>query len=701
LNRRILENFAMATTTIISGQTASGVGVTSGNTVNIQSGGVVNSATVAKGGVISGADGATLTGVITDGGTISGGLLSGAGTVETVSSGAVIANQTIGSGASARLLAYTSAGRNLVVSGGTLDLYSNNTTNTTIVGTGGTFILESGVTFTAASGNYATDGNTIDVMSGAVLASSYVRSGGVINVQGGVVSNTFVDGGTLNVFTSNGGTNNTTFTSNGGTVNLESGFKDSRSWVVSNNVTFNVASGATIATTTVRNGGSLVIESGGVLSGSATVSSGGTVTLNGTAGSGTINLAGDGASMVISGTDMPTNTISGFTTNDQIDLASIPQSSITNVSRQNNQIVITTQGGSTYTLNAPGASNYGYQLISDGHGGTIYTTCFAEGTMIATPDGEIAVEDVTEGMMVSTPKGAFPVKWLGHRTITVADQRVPEENWLVRIRAGALADNVPVRDLLITQEHCMVFDDRLVPARMLVNGTSIIIDRGISAYTYYHVELDSHEAIWAEGALTESYLDTGNRDQFENHAVTVMFAERVAGGSENLPLDTSRAFVEPIHSAIAARAGIVADGVATTDDADMHLVTDTGAVIRAHRVNGAQHVFRLPEGVAAVVLASRTSRPSDVIGPFVDDRRDLGVLVSEIRVFSADATATVEVPFLEADLPGWDIVEATHCRWTNGNAVLPIGHAYGTRLLSIKVQAKGPYRARGKIAAVA
>ncbi|WP_202208906.1 Hint domain-containing protein, partial [Gluconobacter sp. Gdi] len=77
---------------------------------------------------------------------------------------------------------------------------------------------------------------------------------------------------------------------------------------------------------------------------------------------------------------------------------------------------------------------------------------------------------------------------------------------------------------------------KLVPARMLVNGASILIDRTINSYTYYHVELESHEAVWAENALTESYLDTGNRSQFDNHTVTAIFGGSKAGGSKTLPL---------------------------------------------------------------------------------------------------------------------------------------------------------------------
>ncbi|MBS1104353.1 Hint domain-containing protein [Gluconobacter sp. Dm-62] len=609
--------------------------------------------------------------------------------------GATLANQTIGSGASATLQAYASAGNNLVISGGTLDLYTNNTTSTTIVGTGGNFILESGVTFTATSGNYATSGNTITVNSGAVLSGSRISAGGVINAKGGVLSNTVVDGGTFNVYTVTSGTNNTTFTSNGGVVNLESGFKDTRTWTVSNNVTFNVLSGAAISTPTIQNGGTVDVVSGGTIAGQAVVSSGGTLVVNGSVGSNSILLSGDGAHLVISGTTMPTNTISGWSPADTIDLASIPQSSVTSVTTTATGITFYTKGG-TYSLNVPNASKYGYTLSSDSNGGLIYTTCFAEGTSIMTPDGEATVETLVPGTLVMTPKGAMPVKWLGHRSITVSSQPVPEENWLVRIRKGALADGIPSRDLLVTQEHCMVFEGKLVPARMLVNGASILIDRTINSYTYYHVELESHEAVWAENALTESYLDTGNRSQFDNHTVTAIFGGSKPQGSKTLPLDTSRAFVEPIHMGITARAGSVTPKVAMTDDPDLHLVTDLGQIIQPLRQTNDRTIFMIPENVATVRLVSRTGRPSDTVGPFVDDRRDLGVLIGDISFFASRKTVAVTAHLSQNELAGWHGLEAAAYRWTDGDAVLPLQTGNtpdkDAGILSIQIVSGGPYK---------
>ncbi|OAJ66846.1 Hint domain-containing protein [Gluconobacter cerinus] len=390
----------------------------------------------------------------------------------------------------------------------------------------------------------------------------------------------------------------------------------------------------------------------------------------------------------------PSQSTSGWSPTDTIDLASIPQASVTSVGTTASGITFYTTGG-TYSLNVPGASSYGYTLSSDSNGGLIYTTCFAEGTSITTPDGEATVETLVPGTQVMTPKGAMPVKWLGYRSITVADQRVPEENWLVRIREGALAYGVPSRDLLVTQEHCMVFEGKLVPARMLVNGASILIDRTINSYTYYHVELESHEAVWAENALTESYLDTGNRSQFDNHPVTAIFGGSKAGGSETLPLETSRAFVEPIHAAIAARAASAAPQPELTTDPDLHLVTNFEQIIRPLRRANDRVTFMIPANVATVRLVSRTSRPSDTIGPFVDDRRDLGVLVGDVSLFASRQTISLTAHLSLSHLSGWHGLESSRYRWTDGDAALSLqsGNIVSREpsILSIQVVSGGPY----------
>ena len=75
---------------------------------------------------------------------------------------------------------------------------------------------------------------------------------------------------------------------------------------------------------------------------------------------------------------------------------------------------------------------------------------------------------------------------------------------------------MPDRDLLVSPDHALLLDGRLIPARHLVNGRTIRQDTGLAAITYFHVECDEHAILLAHNMPAESYLDTGNRDFFAN-----------------------------------------------------------------------------------------------------------------------------------------------------------------------------------------
>lgn len=147
--------------------------------------------------------------------------------------------------------------------------------------------------------------------------------------------------------------------------------------------------------------------------------------------------------------------------------------------------------------------------------------CFAEGTLIATARGDVAVEDLKAGDTVLTADGkTAPVRWVGHQTRSTvfsdAARVCP-----IRIAAGALAENVPSRDLLVTGDHGIVFDEAIVHASALVNGTTITrvakSDLG-QTVTYFHVETEGHAVILAEGCPAETFIDNVSRELFDNYA---------------------------------------------------------------------------------------------------------------------------------------------------------------------------------------
>jgi hypothetical protein len=140
------------------------------------------------------------------------------------------------------------------------------------------------------------------------------------------------------------------------------------------------------------------------------------------------------------------------------------------------------------------------------HGGGGGIHCFLRGTRILTPDGEIPVEELAIGALVETLNGPLPVKWIGHRSFTKGS---PFWHWSVapvRIARAALSDQYPRRDLYLSPKHSLLIDDCLIAVEWLVNGRSIALttmdDRAV--IDYFHIELETHELIFAEGAPAET-----------------------------------------------------------------------------------------------------------------------------------------------------------------------------------------------------
>ena len=142
--------------------------------------------------------------------------------------------------------------------------------------------------------------------------------------------------------------------------------------------------------------------------------------------------------------------------------------------------------------------------------------CFASGTRIGGPGGEVAVERLLVGARVSAHFGSVAsVVWVGHRRVDCRSHPHPEQVWPVRVRAGTFGRGMPARDVYLSPDHAIFVDGVLIPVRYLINGTNVV-QEAVESVTYWHVELDQHDVIRAEGLPCESYLDTGNRSNFEN-----------------------------------------------------------------------------------------------------------------------------------------------------------------------------------------
>jgi hypothetical protein len=137
--------------------------------------------------------------------------------------------------------------------------------------------------------------------------------------------------------------------------------------------------------------------------------------------------------------------------------------------------------------------------------------CFLRGTKIRTSEGERQIEDLAVGDLLPTMFGGLrSVQWIGRYRYRKSDSSKPwaESVLPVRIARSALARNVPHAPLYVTAAHGMLVDDVLVPAELLINGTTITrYEPQGDEVEFFHVKLVSHDVIYAEGAPAETLLN--------------------------------------------------------------------------------------------------------------------------------------------------------------------------------------------------
>ena len=172
--------------------------------------------------------------------------------------------------------------------------------------------------------------------------------------------------------------------------------------------------------------------------------------------------------------------------------------------------------GGVFRSTAPGDSKGG-RYDSNIQEITVAVACFCQGTRILSESGDVPVEQLPVGIRVVTARGALaPVRWIGRRSYAGRFLRANPQVQPIRFAAGSLGAGLPQRDLLVSPKHAMFLDGVLVPADCLVNGSSIVEERGLDRVDYFHVELDTHDILIAEGAPSESFHDDNSRGMFHN-----------------------------------------------------------------------------------------------------------------------------------------------------------------------------------------
>jgi len=307
-----------------------------------------------------------------------------------------------------------------------------------------------------------------------------------------------------------------------------------------------VSSGSFVVNSAILGSGAVHVSDDGFVDFNDAVSAGQTVALN---VSGTVDIA---VPQLFQGT------ITGLTTGTTLHI----DSQATAIAYASNVLTMQLGGGQTFDLNIMGASSLSDFIVNSGTTGTTISTllpapCFAAGTLIRTDRGDVPVEALQEGDLIrlAGQDGFRAALWIGHRAVDCARHPDPEAVWPVRVAAHAFGPGQPARDLFLSPDHGVFFENVLIPVKHLVDGRSIT-QVPVAAVSYFHVELDRHDVILAEGLAVESYLDTGDRDAFANGGP----AERlfpVFGCDSNLVRDASACaplvVTGPVLAAVRAR----------------------------------------------------------------------------------------------------------------------------------------------------
>jgi autotransporter passenger strand-loop-strand repeat protein len=423
----------------------------------------------------------------------------------------------------------------VVRSSGMLAVYQGGIAFSTVVRGSGQFEVASGGSAAATTVESA----GVFTVSGGLATDNVVLSGAVVSITDIVSSGQVVSGLIANAYTSitvdSGGVASGGVIMSGGLVDVvgtdigtavEFGGMEYVGGTSIDPIISGLMNGddPTVSGALITGDGILALGFGGDVI-DTTITGSGTLDLYIGAASGPVVFGGNGQ-LIVDGVTTAA-VITGFNSGNTIDLQQLRYTSNW-IATVEGQTLVVTEGTITEELQLAGNYNGAtFQLAPDAGsdhtaaGGTLITVtnvpCFAAGTLITTDRGPIAVERLSVGDHVLTVEGvAEPILWIGSRAVDCRRHPAPNTIMPVRIRAHALGEGQPRRDLFLSPDHAIFAEGVLIPVKHLLNGSTIM-------QLTYHVELSRHAVILAEGLPVESYRDTGDRSAFaDTHGVTTL-----------------------------------------------------------------------------------------------------------------------------------------------------------------------------------
>jgi len=233
----------------------------------------------------------------------------------------------------------------------------------------------------------------------------------------------------------------------------------------------------------------------------------------------------------------------------------------------------------------------------------------------------------------------------------------------------------------------------LIEAKTLVNGATIIWDMAAKFVTYHHIELESHDVVLAEGLAAETFLDSGNRQNFDTDAGPAMLHPDFAAASREkacAPLALDGEIVRKTRQNLLDRAAAL--GFTQTGDISLTVIAGAHREHRATSASAATLRFTLPAGATAAELHSATGVPAETLAD-PSDRRVLGVSVAAL-VLVANGKRTA-IALDDAAHQGFYPMATDH-RWTNGQARIALPAYTGEAVLEVTLNGQATRWAQPK-----
>lgn len=169
-----------------------------------------------------------------------------------------------------------------------------------------------------------------------------------------------------------------------------------------------------------------------------------------------------------------------------------------------------------------------------------YVPCFTPGSMIKTLRGEVPAGQLRLGDRVLTRDNGFQqIQWIGKRKLDGADLARADMHRPVLVRQGAMGNNQPERDLLVSPQHRMLICSKTAALwfgeeEVFVPAIALTVMDGVDQVdvpfvTYVHFMMERHQVVMGDGAWSESFqpgdLSLAGMDHAQRHELFSLFPE--------------------------------------------------------------------------------------------------------------------------------------------------------------------------------